>query len=104
MVRRRPGPVSDVQRATRPGSTAGPDRPDDVYARGYHTAAAKHAVRHVIGGDDFLEVLPLRDPQPDGPSLYARLVGKTVAGATWLVFDMNHTSLEMYLATGDAPP
>lgn len=85
------------------GNATGPDRPDDVYAHGYHTAAAKHAVKHVIGGDDFLEVLPLRDPQPDQPSLYARLIGGTIAGSAWLVFDMDHTHLDLYLAAGDAP-
>ncbi|MFF5291867.1 DUF3085 domain-containing protein [Paractinoplanes globisporus] len=84
-------------------SGAGPDRPPDVYARGYHTAIDKHAIRQAIGGDDFVEVLALVERQPDGSALYAKLTGGAAAGATWLVFDMDHTHLELSLATGDAP-
>jgi len=46
------------------------DRSLVAYADGYRTSMDKHAVDHLIGGDDFCEVLPLLAAQPDGRVLH----------------------------------
>jgi Protein of unknown function (DUF3085) len=79
---------------------ADPDRLLVAYARGFRTAADKHAVDEVIGGDDFVEVIPLLGPQPGGPSLFTQLIRGAAAGATDLVIDVYRSRLELYLAGG----
>jgi hypothetical protein len=80
----------------RPGP-ADPSHMPVVYAHGYRTAAAKHAVDAQIGGDDFSEVLILLDPQSDGPSLHSQLTAGAAAGATRLVIDIDRTRMDLYV-------
>ncbi|GLL03730.1 DUF3085 domain-containing protein [Dactylosporangium matsuzakiense] len=69
-----------------------------VYADGYRTAMAKHAVAGEIGGDDFCEPLPLLEPAPDGLTLHARLTAGLTAGLDLLVIDLDATAMQLFLA------
>jgi Protein of unknown function (DUF3085) len=74
-----------------------------VYAAGYRTSAAKHAVADEIGGDDFCDVLPLLDPLPDGRILHTDLTGGAAAGATHFIIEIDLEHWQFYILAAGNP-
>jgi hypothetical protein len=73
----------------------GGDRLHVVYADGYRTSKSKHAVADEIGGDDFVQPLPLLDQQPDEATLHAQLTEAVANGFDRFVIDLDETSMSL---------
>jgi hypothetical protein len=69
-----------------------------VYADGYRTSSSKHAVADEIGGDDFVQPLPLLDPQPGEATLQAQLTAAVADGFDLFVIDLDRTSVQLTFA------
>ncbi|GIF02006.1 DUF3085 domain-containing protein [Paractinoplanes rishiriensis] len=84
----------------RPGQPhpAGGDRLYVVYADGYHTSMSKHAIADKIGGDDFVEALPLLVPTPGGTTLHAQLTEAAADGGDLFVIDVGATAMDIFIA------
>lgn len=103
---------SDTLAATEPGpalwcvgddglyliSNGLPNQLPNLYADGYHRPLSKHAIASLIGGDDFVDALPLLDPNPDGTNLYTALTNAIVDGYDLFVISMDETAMELSLA------
>lgn len=70
-----------------------------AYAAGFDTSMSKHAVAHLIGGDDFSEVLPLLEKRPDGRTLHDDITDAVAAGATRFAIEIDTTHLTPYVVT-----
>lgn len=73
------------------------DWPLVSYAEGYRTSADKHTVNHMIGGDDFCEVLPLLAEQADGRVLHTEINNSISCGATHFAIAMDTKMLATYV-------
>ncbi|GAA0475531.1 hypothetical protein Aca07nite_84420 [Actinoplanes capillaceus] len=74
------------------------DRQRVVYADGYRTPMSKHALNTVIGGDDFVEALPLLVAQPGRTTLHTQLTEAAADGYDLFVISMDPTAMELSLA------
>jgi hypothetical protein len=68
---------------------------NQLYADGYRTSRSKHAVADEIGGDDFVQPLPLLERQSGKATLHAQLAEAVADGFDLFVVDLDETS--MYL-------
>jgi hypothetical protein len=68
-----------------------------VYADGYRTSSSKHAVADAIGGDDFVQPLPLLESQPGEATLHAQLTAAVGDGFDLFVIDLDKTSMQLTL-------
>jgi hypothetical protein len=69
-----------------------------VYADGYRTSSSKHAIADEIGGDDFVQPLPLLESQPGEATLYAQLAAAVADGFGLFVIDLDKTSMQLTFA------
>jgi hypothetical protein len=76
----------------------GGDRMHVVYADGYDTSMSKHAISREIGGDDFVEALPLLVAKPGETTLYTQLTEATADGYDLFVISMDETAMQLSLA------
>ncbi len=82
---------------------ANSDWPLVSYADGYRTSVDKHAVDHIIGGDDFCEVLPVLDPQPDGRVLRTEITNGIACGATRFAIEIDTQTFAYYVVLPARP-
>jgi hypothetical protein len=73
------------------------DRQHVVYADGFDTPLSKHTIYREIGGDDFVEALPLLDSNPGQPTLHTQLTEAAADGYDLFVISMDTVSMTMSL-------
>jgi hypothetical protein len=80
------------------------DRQRVVYADGYDSPLSKHAVSRQIGGDDFVEALPLLVAKPGGTTLYTQLTEAAADGYDLFVISLDATAMHLSLASSRTDP